>query len=160
MNDMDIYQSAEDSYLLQKYVRRFATGRVLDMGTGSGIQALTAMEVPSVREVVAADINPKAVEALKKAATETGGIITVEDHFLEGGIGEAVASALFSFPPHLPPHLSSPTSGEELKEGGGVKLISLAVRKMPRSGKPEELLDYEEIDKNAIVKTLKEILNK
>ena len=61
MNDMDIYQPAEDSYLLQKFVRRFATGRVIDMGTGSGIQALTAIEVPSVREVVAVDINPKAV---------------------------------------------------------------------------------------------------
>lgn len=63
---MDIYYPAEDSYLLQKFVRRFATGRVLDMGTGSGIQALAAIEVPSVREVVAIDINPKAVEALKK----------------------------------------------------------------------------------------------
>lgn len=66
MNDMDIYQPAEDSYLLQKFVRRFATGRVLDIGTGSGIQALTAIEVPSVREVVAVDINPKAVKALRE----------------------------------------------------------------------------------------------
>ena len=66
MNDMDIYQPAEDSYLLQKFVRRFATGRVIDMGTGSGIQALTAIEVPSVREVVAVDINPKAVEYVQK----------------------------------------------------------------------------------------------
>lgn len=63
---MDIYQPAEDSYLLQKFVRRYATGRVLDIGTGSGIQALTAIEVPSVREVVAVDINSRAVEALKK----------------------------------------------------------------------------------------------
>ena len=62
---MDIYQPAEDSHLLQKFVRRFATGRIIDMGTGSGIQALTAVEVPSVREVVAVDINSKAIEALK-----------------------------------------------------------------------------------------------
>ncbi|HLD40243.1 MAG TPA: HemK2/MTQ2 family protein methyltransferase [Candidatus Nanoarchaeia archaeon] len=61
---MDIYQPAEDSYLLQKFVRQFAIGRVLDMGTGSGIQGLTAIEVPSVREVVAVDSNPTAVEAL------------------------------------------------------------------------------------------------
>ncbi|MDP3699218.1 MAG: methyltransferase [Nanoarchaeota archaeon] len=66
MNDMDIYQPAEDSYLLQKFVRRFATGRVLDMGTGTGIQALTTIEVPSVREVIAVDINVHAVEALQK----------------------------------------------------------------------------------------------
>lgn len=63
---MGIYQPAEDSYFFQKFVRRYATGRVLDVGTGSGIQALTAMGVPSVREVVALDINPKAVEALKQ----------------------------------------------------------------------------------------------
>ena len=63
---MDIYQPAEDSYLLQKFVRRYATGRVLDVGTGSGIQALAAMEVPSVREIVAVDINPKAVQALEQ----------------------------------------------------------------------------------------------
>ncbi|MEK6940154.1 MAG: HemK2/MTQ2 family protein methyltransferase [Nanoarchaeota archaeon] len=66
MNDLDIYQPAEDSYLLQKFVRQCAIGRVLDMGTGSGIQALTAIEVPSVREVLAVDINPKAVEELQK----------------------------------------------------------------------------------------------
>ncbi|MEK6809363.1 MAG: HemK2/MTQ2 family protein methyltransferase [Nanoarchaeota archaeon] len=64
MDDLEIYSPAEDSYLLQKFVRRLATGRVLDMGTGSGIQALTAIGVPSVREVVAVDINPKAVESL------------------------------------------------------------------------------------------------
>jgi len=52
--------------LLQKFVRRYATGRVLDVGTGSGIQALAAMEVPSVREIVAVDINPKAVQALEQ----------------------------------------------------------------------------------------------
>ena len=63
---MEIYQPAEDSYLLQKFVRRYATGRVLDMGTGSGIQALTAITVPSVREVVAVDINLEAVEGLRK----------------------------------------------------------------------------------------------
>ncbi|MBI2582630.1 methyltransferase [Candidatus Woesearchaeota archaeon] len=67
---MDIYQPAEDSYLLQKFVRRYATGRVLDVGTGSGIQALTAMGVPSVREVVAVDVNQNAVESLQDELTK------------------------------------------------------------------------------------------
>ena len=52
-----IYEPAEDSYLLQKLVRQYAIGRVLDMGTGSGIQALTAIESPNSREVIAVDIN-------------------------------------------------------------------------------------------------------
>ena len=41
---------------------------------------------------------------------------------------------------------------------GKTPVYSLAVRKMPKSGKPEELLDYEEISKNAIIKKVKEIL--
>jgi release factor glutamine methyltransferase len=61
---MDIYEPAEDSFLLQKHVRQFAQGRVLDMGTGSGIQAIEAMKSPAVREVIAVDINPIAIEKL------------------------------------------------------------------------------------------------
>ena len=37
-----IYEPAEDSFLLQNFVKKYAKGIVLDMGTGSGIQAKTA----------------------------------------------------------------------------------------------------------------------
>ncbi len=67
---MDIYQPAEDSYLLQKFVRKYAFGRVLDLGTGSGIQALTATKSKNVREIVAVDVNEKAVTMLKKEVSE------------------------------------------------------------------------------------------
>ncbi len=70
MTISDIYEPAEDSYLLQKYVRQNASGRVLDMGTGSGIQALTAVVNPAVREIVAVDINPDAVAALQEQIRE------------------------------------------------------------------------------------------
>jgi release factor glutamine methyltransferase len=63
---MDIYQPAEDSYLLQKQVKKYAFGRVLDLGTGSGIQALTAAKSKNVREIVAVDINPDAIKELKE----------------------------------------------------------------------------------------------
>jgi release factor glutamine methyltransferase len=63
---MEIYQPAEDSYLLNKYVKEHSIGRVLDMGTGSGIQALKAAEGKNVKGVVAVDINKKAVAELKK----------------------------------------------------------------------------------------------
>lgn len=59
-----IYDPAEDSFLLQKYVRKYAKGKVLDMGTGSGIQALTALE--KIKDVLAVDINPEAVKLLKQ----------------------------------------------------------------------------------------------
>jgi transketolase len=82
-------------------------------------------------------VKPVDMPTLTQAARDTGAIITVEDHFAEGGIGEAVASALAG---HLAP------------------VYSLAVRKMPKSGKPDELLDYEKISKQAIINKVKEII--
>jgi len=83
-------------------------------------------------------VKPVDQVTLKEAARDTRAIMTVEDHFEAGGIGEAVKSALSEH---------------------AVPVYSLAVRKMPKSGKTEELLEYEEISKNAIVKKTKEILN-
>lgn len=65
-----IYEPREDSHLLQKHVQQQAWGRVLDMGTGSGIQALAAVRNPNVREVVAVDINEEAVAQLLKKIQE------------------------------------------------------------------------------------------
>ena len=76
-------------------------------------------------------------EKLVKIAKDAKAVITVEDHYPEGGIGEAVRTRLES--------LNAP-------------VYSLAVRKMPRSGKPAELLRYEEIDAAAIMNKVKEIL--
>jgi transketolase len=82
-------------------------------------------------------IKPIDAAVLKKAAQETRAVITVEDHHAEGGLGEAVSSAL---------------------AGLGTPVYSLAVRKMPMSGKPTELLMLEEISKEAIIKKVKELL--
>jgi len=80
-------------------------------------------------------IKPVDAETLVQAARETGLIITVEDHFAEGGLGEAVTSAV------------SET---------GVPVYTLAVRMMPRSGKPDELLGYEGISHIAIANAVKD----
>jgi len=58
-----IYEPREDSFLLQEQVRKFAIGRVLDMGTGSGVQALAALE--KTKDVEACDINQEAVDFVK-----------------------------------------------------------------------------------------------
>ena len=84
-------------------------------------------------------IKPIDKDAFSQSIGAVKSIITVEDHRAEGGIGEAVRSAL--------------------AEGGKtIPVCSLAVRKTPKSGKPPELLDYEEISRNAIVKKVKEVL--
>lgn len=58
-----MYEPREDSYLLLEQVKRFAKGKVLDMGTGSGIQALAAKKADSV---LAVDINKNTIEHCRK----------------------------------------------------------------------------------------------
>lgn len=126
---------------------------------GAGItvhEALAAHEElkkqgTNIRVIDLYSVKPIDFITLKKAAKETQAIITVEDHFAEGGIAEAVASTILG------------SSLPDMERGGGevekVKFASLAVKKMPKSGKPEELLAYEEIDKDAIIKTIRTLLN-
>lgn len=92
-----------------------------------------------VRIIDLYSVKPVDGKTLRQAADETGAIITVEDHFAEGGINEAVQSALAQQP---------------------VPLYSLCVRKMPKSGKPDELLDFEGISGKAIVAKVKELTKK
>ena len=67
---MHIYQPAEDSYLLQETLRDFLKTKnkeimILDMGSGSGIQAQTAKKLKFIN-ITTTDINKEAVELLKK----------------------------------------------------------------------------------------------
>lgn len=60
------YEPQEDSALLQGVVRQHARGRVLDMGTGSGIQAKAAAQLKRVKEVIAVDVDEQALAWAKK----------------------------------------------------------------------------------------------
>ena len=61
-----IYEPAEDSFLLQIHVKKYSKGKsVLDIGTGSGIQAKTALKFEA-KTVLATDINEEAISKLKK----------------------------------------------------------------------------------------------
>ena len=87
-----------------------------------------------IRVIDLYSVKPVDVATLRQAAEDTGFIITVEDHYAEGGIADAVRTALSKDP--VPVH-------------------SLAVRAMPKSGKPDELLEYEGISATAIVEAVK-----
>ena len=98
-----VYQPAEDSHLLQRHVARLVTGNVLDMGTGSGIQAVTAAQKLDVNHVVAVDINPDAIEAAKKRASE-GGVLN-KMSFLVSDLFEEIDGCfdwIIFNPPYLP----------------------------------------------------------
>lgn len=90
----------------------------------------------SIRVIDLYSIKPVDRDALMDAVENTRAIVTVEDHFIEGGLGEAVRSAVAGHP---------------------ASIHSLAVSKMPKSGKPGELLHYEEISKDAIVSTIRRL---
>jgi transketolase len=78
-------------------------------------------------------VKPVDGETLRAAAEATGGrILTVEDHWSEGGIGDAVLEAL--------------SDGE-----APARVVRLAVRDLPGSGKPAELLAAAGIDADHIV---------
>lgn len=89
----------------------------------------------NVRVIDLYSIKPIDIATLDQAARETGMIVTVEDHVIAGGLGEAVRTAL---------------------AGENVRVHSLAVEKTPSSGRPAELLDYEGISAGAIVRAVRE----
>ncbi len=90
-----------------------------------------------IRVIDLYSIKPIDEKTILAAARETKAVLTVEDHYAEGGIGEAIKTVLST---------------------SSVPVYSLAVRKMPKSGKPQELLDYEEISRKAIVAKVMEIV--
>ena len=65
MNSKTVYEPEEDSYLLSECVKKYSFGKVLDMGTGSGIQGFTALKSRRVTSVTFADINSKAISYVK-----------------------------------------------------------------------------------------------
>jgi transketolase len=77
-------------------------------------------------------LKPVDAGAIVKAAEETGAIVTVEDHWAEGGIGEIVATVLAD-------------------AGVATKLERLAVTERPGSGPPADLLAAAGIDSTHIV---------
>jgi transketolase len=91
----------------------------------------------SITVIDAYCIKPLAKDLIASAMRKTGNeIITVEDHNLEGGLGDAVA-------------------GELSIEGA--RVTRLAVRELPHSGTKDELLEKYGINHEAIVDTVRKI---
>jgi transketolase len=111
---------------------------------GAGItvfEALTAHDTLRakgihIRVIDLYSVQPIDTATLVRCARETKGrLITVEDHYVGGGIGDAVAAAV---------------------AGHGCTVHRLAVREIPRSGTPEQLVDYYGISARHIVEAVTE----
>jgi len=91
----------------------------------------------TVRVIDLYSIKPVDERTLLEAAQQTKVLITVEDHYPEGGLGDAVCGAVAS---------------------EGVRVHKMAVNQVPRSGKPDELLDLCGINARCIVEKVKSLL--
>jgi transketolase len=83
-----------------------------------------AAEGVSCRVIDVYSVKPIDAATLRTALAETGLIVTVEDHLLEGGIGDAVLSAL--------------AAGGDLSG----RVVTIGVTEMPGSGAPKELREW------------------
>jgi transketolase len=127
-----------------KVVRESASDVVTVVGAGVTVfEALKAHDVlkasgTNIRVIDLYSVQPVDRAGLIAAGKATGGrIITVEDHYPAGGIGDAVADAVAE---------------------AGMTVKRIAVREIPRSGKPEELLVRFGISSNHIVDAVRALV--
>jgi len=130
-----------------KVLRKSANDRVTVIGAGVTVyEALKAYEElkargTGIRVIDLYCVKPLDSAALRENVQATGGrLVTVEDHYAEGGLGEAVLAALVE---------------------AGVPITAvrrLAVDRVPHSGKPEELLDAFGISSRKIVEAVEGIV--
>ena len=131
-----------------KTLRSSDHDRVTLVGAGVTVyEALKAADELSqsgiaTRVIDAYSVKPIDVETLRKAMQETGVIVVAEDHWIEGGLGDAVLAALAS-------------GGRELSG----RVIKLGVTEMPGSGKPEELRDWAGISASKIAAAARSALS-
>lgn len=93
----------------------------------------------AVRIVDAYSVQPLDEENLMREVAKSGNkVIVVEDHFQRGGLGDAVSLAL----------------------GGKAEIVHLAVKDLPRSGTPEELMDKYGISAGHIIDAVKGLIKK
>lgn len=132
-----------------KTLRSSGEDRVTVVATGITVhEALQAAdeladEGVSVRVIDAYSVKPVDAETLREAVRQTGGnLVVVEDHWPEGGLGEAVLSAV------------SENGGT-----GNVSLKHLAVREIPGSGSSGELMDAAGLTARHIKSAAQELAN-
>ncbi len=129
-----------------KVLRESSTDAVTVVGAGVTVfEALKAYDAlkalgTNIRVIDLYSVQPVDRAGLIAAGKATGGvIITVEDHYAAGGIGDAVAEAVAE---------------------AGLTVKRIAVREIPRSGKPEELLDRYGISAKHIVEAVRVVISR
>jgi transketolase len=129
-----------------KTLRSSDADRVTLVGAGitvhEALGAARSLEADGIaaRVVDCYTIKPIDAETLRASASQTGLLVTIEDHWIEGGLGDAVLAAL--------------------ADGGALSgtVEKVAVTQMPGSGTPEELRDWAGISASAIADRVRSLL--
>ena len=140
-----IYENTE-SFVIGgcKILRQNSYDKVCIIGAGVTLhEALRAYDILQNDGITVSVIDlycvkPLDVQTILSVAQNSGNrIITVEDHYIQGGIGEAVSSVVIN---------------------AGIEVHKLAVTELPRSGKPDQLMAFAGINASSIVKKVKNLL--
>jgi transketolase len=141
-----VLYSPEDKFTVggSKVVKQSDNDKVTVVAAGitlhEAMKAYDALQKEGIntRLIDAYSVKPIDAKTLQEAARATGGrMVVAEDHWVEGGLGEAVLEAL---------------------AGTNLKMAHLAVREMPGSGKPEELLNAAGIDASHIADAVRSLM--
>ncbi len=139
-----LYPSDEDFRIGgSKVLRSSASDRATIVGAGVTLhEALKVHETlgsegVNIRVIDAYSVKPIDAATLTKAAKETGQIVVVEDHYWDGGIGDAVLDAV----------------------GDQARVHKIAVMGVPRSGSPDELLEAFGLGAEKISERVREIVS-
>jgi transketolase len=142
-----VIYDAEEEFEIggSRVLRSTVTDDVTIVASGVTVhEALKAAETLAEEDIGARvidlySIKPVDAETLHAAAEATGRIITVEDHYPEGGVGDAVLAAL-------------------AENGERARVVKLAVTEMPHSGKSAELLAAYGINADGIASAARQLV--
>lgn len=126
---MAIYEPEEDSFLILKFVKKYAHGKTLDMGSGSGIIAKECLKFTD--DVYAVDISKEVVLHLKKIFKDK---IKVIHSDLFSNV-EGVFDVIFFNPPYLPKEEPQDIALDGGKQGNEIIILFLKQAKKHINGK-------------------------
>ncbi len=127
------------SKVLRRSERDCVTVVAAGITAHEALKAASQLEAENtpIRVIDAYSVKPIDGVGLLNAAKDTGGrIVVVEDHYVEGGLGDAVLNAV----------------------GNRARVVKLAIREIPRSGPSEALLDKYGINSKHIVDAVKKLM--
>ncbi len=130
-----IYEPREDSFLIQKYIKKYAKGVVLDIGTGSGILAEEAAKSKKVVKVFGVDINEEAIKHCIRNQKSNKIIFAMSDLFSLFKLDRRYIGMKFDTILFNPPYLPTDPEHRDVALDGGRKGYELICRFLHESKK-------------------------